>query len=83
MRFFIGLLLGVGLGVAIGLVIAPQSGDETRAQLAQQGIQLPSGALSDDLRTRATGALAQGRDLYARTKNELTSRYNNAKAGTL
>ena len=70
MRFLFGVLLGV----VIGMLIAPQSGEATRARLAEQGMQLPS-SLGGDLGTRALDALAQGQELYTRTKNELTSRY--------
>ena len=83
MKFFVGLLIGLGLGVVVGLLIAPQSGEATRAQLNEQGIMLRSGALSDDLRSRANEALAQGRELYARTKDELTDRYSKARSGEL
>jgi len=85
MKFMFGLLLGLGLGVAIGLIIAPQSGEETRTLLNEQGqgILLRSGALSDQLRSRANEAIEQGRDRYVRTKNELTDRYSNARSGDL
>lgn len=76
MKFFAGLLLGLGLGVVIGLLFAPQSGEATRAQLSEQGILLNADNLKEELRTRATEALAQGRDLYSRTKGELAERYN-------
>lgn len=83
MKFFWGLFLGLGLGVLIGLLFAPQSGDVTRSQLSEQGVMLRSGALGDDLRSRAQEAVAQGRDLYARTKSDLTDRYTKAKSGEL
>lgn len=83
MKFLLGLLLGVGIGVAAGLVLAPQSGEATRAQLEEQGIMLRSGALSDDVRARANEALAQGRELYTRTKTELADRYTQTKHGNL
>jgi gas vesicle protein len=83
MKFFVGLLLGLGLGVIVGLLVAPQSGEETRAFLNEQGIRLRTGELNEDLRTRAREALAQGRDLYTRTKDDLTTRYTDARAGTL
>lgn len=79
MKFFAGLLLGLGIGVALGLLFAPQSGEATRAQLSEQGILLNSGNIADELRARANEALAQGRDLYARTKNELSERYQQAR----
>ena len=96
MKFLWGLLAGFGLGVAVGLLLAPQSGEATRAQLGEQGLMLRnrSGNLSGDLRTRATElsqemrvraneALVQGREMYARTKDELTDRYAKAKSGDL
>jgi gas vesicle protein len=83
MKFTIGLLVGFGLGVAAGLLLAPQSGEDTRAQLSEQGIMLRdrSAEVSNDLRSRATDALAQGREIYQRTKDELGSMYSRAKGG--
>jgi gas vesicle protein len=80
MKFIWGLLLGFALGVAAGLLLAPQSGQDTLAQLGEQSITLRSGGLNE-LRNRATDALAQGRELYSRTKDELTAQYSKAKAG--
>lgn len=76
MKFTTGLVLGLGLGIVLGLLFAPQSGEATRAQLSEQGINLTSGNLTDELRARANDAMAQGRELYSRTKGELTERYN-------
>ena len=83
MKFAIGLIVGLGLGVAVGLILAPQSGDATRAQLSEQGIVLRdrSAGLTGQLRDRATNAVSQGREKYARTKSELTETYAKAKAG--
>jgi len=85
MKFILGLLIGFGLGIAAGLVLAPQSGEATRAQLGEQGIMLRdrSTGLSDEIRTRATDALSQGMEMYNRTKGELTDRYSKAKSGEL
>jgi gas vesicle protein len=83
MKFIVGLLVGFGLGVVAGLLLAPQSGEATRAQLSEQGIQLNAGVLNDEIRARAQDALVQGRELYARTKNELSDRYSRAKSGEL
>ncbi len=82
-KFVIGLLVGFGLGVAIGLIFAPQSGEATRAQLSEQGIILRdrSAGLSGQLRERATNAVSQGREMYSRTKGELMETYTKAKAG--
>jgi len=83
MKVFIGFLAGFALGVAAGLILAPQSGEATRAQLSEQGIVLRdrSSGMTDEIRARATNALSQGRDMYARTKDELTDTYTKAKTG--
>ncbi|HEV2654744.1 MAG TPA: hypothetical protein VGT82_07290 [Ktedonobacteraceae bacterium] len=94
MKFVWGLLLGLGLGVIVGLLVAPQTGEDTLALIREQGVQLRSGNLNDQLRARANDALAQGRarandalaqgrELYSRTKDDLTDRYSQAKSGNL
>ena len=42
-----------------------------------------SAGLVDQIRSRATDALSQGREIYGHTKNELTERYSKAKSGQL
>jgi gas vesicle protein len=85
MKFVVGLLFGLGLGVAVGLLLAPQSGEVTRAQIGEQGIMLRdrSTDVSHDLRVRANDALSQGREIYERTKSDLGSAYSRAKSGDL
>ena len=85
MKFFWGLLVGFALGVAAGLLLAPQSGEATLAQLNEQGITLRerTGGMGERLRTRYNEALIQGRELYSRTKDELTEQYNKAKTGQM
>ena len=96
MKFMWGLLLGFALGVAAGLLLAPQSGEATRSQLGEQSVMLRdrSGGMtgdlrsrftnmSSDLRNRATDAMAQGQEMYSRTKDELSDRYGKAKSGDL
>jgi len=82
MKFFWGLLIGLALGIAAGLLLAPQSGEATLSQLGEQGVLLRdrTTGLGQQLRTRATEALAQGRDLYDRTKEELTDQYAKSKS---
>lgn len=85
MKFTVGLLVGFGLGVAAGLLLAPQAGEDIRARLGEQGIMLRdrSKDMGDDLRARANDALAQGREMYQRTKGELGSIYSRTKSGEL
>jgi gas vesicle protein len=77
MRFVIGILIGLGLGILVGLLIAPQSGEETRAQIGEQGVLLRTGKFNEDIRARTQEALAQGRELYQRTKDELSQARDN------
>ena len=83
MRFLTGLVLGLGLGILVGLLVAPQSGQATRAQLSKRGIQLHPEAFSEGIWARAQEALVQGNRLYSRTKAEMIDRYARAKSGDL
>lgn len=89
MKFMWGLLLGLGAGVAVGLLLAPQSGEATRAQIGEQGVSLTdqirsrANFFSDDMRSRASDAMVQGRETYTRTKGDLADRYSQAKSGSL
>ncbi len=96
MKFLWGLLAGLALGIAVGLLLAPQSGETTRQQISEQGVMLRdrsgnltgdlmarAGGLGEQIRTRATDALSQGRELYSRTKADLAERDTQAKSGNL
>ena len=96
MKFLWGLLVGLGLGIAVGLLLAPQSGESTMAQLGEQGVMLRNrsgsftgdlrnraSSLTDEVRARANDAMGQGREIYSRTKDDLSSRYSRAKSGDL
>ncbi len=83
MKFLAGLLLGLGVGVAAGLLFAPQSGEVTRAQLNERGIPIGTGNFNEEIRTRAQEALVQGRQIYSRTKDDLSDRYARTKDGQL
>jgi len=82
MKFFWGLLVGLALGIAAGLLLAPQSGEATLSQLGEQSVLLRdrTTGLGQQLRARTTEALAQGRELYDRTKEELTEQYAKSKS---
>ena len=43
--FLSGFMLGGLVGAAVALILAPQSGEETRAQIRQKGIELRDQAL--------------------------------------
>ena len=67
--FLFGLIVGLAAGATLALLLAPQTGEETRETLAGQ------------LRDRYSEALTQGREAYTRTKGEVLTRYNAAKSG--
>src|SRR5581483_5914804 len=64
--------VGFALGAIAGLLLAPQSGEATLAQLSEQGAMLRtrSGSLGEELKTRAAEAVTAGRQLYDRTRDE-------------
>jgi gas vesicle protein len=55
MEFFAGFVIGGLVGAAVALILAPQSGEETRAQLREKGIELKTraGELAVETRQRA------------------------------
>lgn len=55
LEFFAGFVVGGLVGAAVALILAPQSGEETRAQLREKGIELKerAGELAVEARQRA------------------------------
>jgi gas vesicle protein len=67
--------LGLGLGVAVGVLFAPQSGEETRRLLkdkAEEGADYVR-RRSTDLRDTATETLERGKQTLQRKKENLTA----------
>jgi gas vesicle protein len=73
-QFLTGILVGTGVGAAAALLLAPQSGQETREDFRERGLELKSRArdvgeeslkraedLGDQARNRAEEAQARGR----------------------
>lgn len=67
--------LGVGIGVAVGILFAPKSGEETRALLRLKADE--SGDFlrrkSDDLREQATEAVDKGKSVLQRQKEQVVA----------
>lgn len=55
LEFFAGFVIGGLVGAAVALILAPQSGEETRAQIKERGIELKTraGELAVEARERA------------------------------
>ena len=67
--------LGLGLGVAVGVLFAPQAGEETRRLLrdkAEEGADLVR-RKSSELRESATDTLDRGKQTLQRKKESLVA----------
>jgi gas vesicle protein len=83
--FFAGFVIGGLVGAAAALLMAPQSGEETRAQIQERGIELQTKAQEGirDARVRAdealSGAQERGRVVYQEQRGKLESRLSEGK----
>ncbi len=61
--FLAGVLVGGLMGAAAALMLAPQSGEETRAMIRERGIELKSRLehAASDMKDRAEDALEEGK----------------------
>ncbi len=61
-EFLAGFLLGGIVGAAVALLMAPQSGEETRSELRERGFELRErgATLTDDARQRAATMAEEG-----------------------
>ena len=87
LEFLSGLFIGGMLGAVIGLLLAPQSGEETRAQLVERGIELRDElqeraaelqekvpAVVEEQRSRVQDAYEKGKAAAARKRQEILGR---------
>lgn len=83
--FFAGFVIGGLVGAATALLLAPQSGEETRAQIQERGIELQTKAQEgiQDARLKADQAIAEaqdrGRILFDEQKERLGSAVQEGK----
>ncbi|MCU0246179.1 MAG: YtxH domain-containing protein [Bryobacter sp.] len=67
--------LGLGLGVAVGILFAPKSGEETRDYLLNKADE-GKGYLKrrgEEIRETATGAIHRSKDTVLRQKDQLAA----------
>lgn len=85
--FFWGLLLGAATGFALALLFAPQPGEVTRGQLAEQTSQARRAGreryaeLSTQVRERYGDAFAQAREAFQKAQSQLINQYSSPKNG--
>ena len=72
-NFVIGLVIGSLVGAAVGLILAPQSGDETRQAFLTEGIELKdrAGDQAGEARRRAEDMATSAREEVRRRAEEL------------
>lgn len=77
LEFFAGFVIGGLVGAAVALILAPQSGEETRAQIREKGIELKGRAeeLAVEARQRAEELSEEARkkaeELSAETRKKV------------
>ena len=74
--FMVGFVFGGLIGLAVGMLLAPQSGEETRTLLREKGIELKVRAedLTEEGRARLQEAIEESQEAAARTKEELAKK---------
>lgn len=85
--FVWGFIFGLAVGATLAVLFAPQPGAETREQLSGQAEVLRKRGTLDaeqvvqTLRGRAVDAMVLGKEAYARAKEDVLARYDQAKNG--
>ena len=91
-EFFTGFLLGTVVGAAAALLLAPQTGEETREVIRERGIELQgrmgqtteearsrAADLASEARSRAADAQDRSRTLLAEQKSRLQDAIDQGK----
>lgn len=74
-------LCGLGVGVAVGVLFAPKSGEDTRRYLrdkSEEGREYVK-QRSENLREQATGLVDRGKDVVSRQKEQLDAAIKSGK----
>jgi gas vesicle protein len=74
--FFVGMIVGGLVGAATALLLAPQSGEETRTMIRDKGIELKDKAVEvgQDVQLRAEKALEDTREQLEVVLDDLKDR---------
>jgi len=80
--FLAGFLVGALVGAAAALLLAPQSGEETRVFIREKGIELGQRAdeLSDEARRRAQEVQMQAKDKAEELQTKVKQAVDEGKA---
>lgn len=83
--FLVGFIVGGAVGAVVGILLAPQSGEETRAQIAERGIELRDELqekvppLIDEQRGRVEDAIEKGKEAAAKKRQEILAQMETEK----
>jgi gas vesicle protein len=74
--FLAGFVIGGLVGAATALILAPQSGEETRSQIARKGVDLRRAGEHQllEYRERAEAAVGEARELVEQTSGQAQER---------
>jgi gas vesicle protein len=81
--FMAGFLLGGMIGAGVALLLAPQSGEETREMLRERSIELKGRAeqAASDIRTKAETTFQEGRERFDDAVESTRKRVSRRKPG--
>ena len=81
--FLAGFMIGGLIGAGVALLMAPQSGEETRELIRERSIELKGRAeeAADDFRSRAETAISSGRDRVDDAVESAKQRVSRRKPG--
>jgi gas vesicle protein len=87
--FFAGFVVGALVGAAAALLLAPQSGEDTRILIREKGVELKGRAdefqtqakeKAEDLQAKVKEAVEEGKTAAAKKKEDLLSQIKQASA---
>jgi gas vesicle protein len=81
--FLAGFLIGGLIGAGAALLLAPQSGEETREMLRERSIELKGRAeqAASDIRTKAESTIHEGRERIDEVVESTRQRVSRRKPG--
>ena len=83
--FMVGFVFGGLVGAFVGLLLAPQSGEQTRAQLAERGIELRDElqekvpTIVEEQKGRVQEAIERGKEAAAKKRQEIMAELETEK----
>lgn len=78
---FVFFLAGIGIGALVGVLFAPQSGEDTRKYLSEKadGGRQYAQRKARELRERAEDAVERGKEVVERQRGSLSAAYDAGK----